>query len=87
LREGALREAEDLRGGERPRPAAAGARLAGVDHLMQRLVMRNSQDLGRDLDRLRPHPGRAGDERPPGEQMLPRRPWVGVRPAQVERVA
>ena len=45
LRQGAPREGKDLRRGERRRSIAP-ARLGGVDRLLQRLVVRDPQDLG-----------------------------------------
>ncbi len=87
LRQGAPRQAEDARRGERRRPAAGGARLGAVDRLLQGLVLRDPQDLGGDRDRGPPLTGRAGDQLPPGEQMLPRRPRIGARPGEMERVA
>ena len=67
-RQGAPREGKDLRRGERRRSGAAGARLGGVDRLLQRLVVRDPQDLGGGVERRTPMPHRAGGQFPPGEQ-------------------
>src|SRR5271165_2046899 len=44
--QGAPREAEEASRGERRRPMAFGARLGGVDRLLQRLVVRDPQGGG-----------------------------------------
>ena len=76
-----------MRRGERRRPGAGGAGLGGVDRLLQRLVVRNPEDLGGGGERGPPLPGRAGGELPPGEKEPSRGPGIGARPAEMERVA
>ena len=66
---------------------AAGAGLGGVDRLLQRLVMRNPQNLGGDGERGPPMPGRATDEFPPGDEPPSRGSGIGARPGEMERVA
>ena len=86
-RQGAPGEGKGPRRGERRRPAASGAIPGGVDRHLQRLVVWDPQNRGGGLDRGPPLPGRATDELPPGEQMLPRRPRIGARPGEMQRVA
>ena len=61
--------------------------LGGVDRLLQRLVVRDPQDLGGGGERLPPMPDRAGGEFPPGEEPPARGPGIGARPGEMERVA
>src|SRR5271169_2046076 len=51
LRQNAPGEGKNLRRGERGRSFASGARLGGVDRLLQRPVMRDPQNLGGGVKR------------------------------------
>ena len=86
-RQGAPGEGKDLRRGERRRSVASGARLGGVDRLLQRLVMRDPQNLGGGVERRTPMPRRACGQFPPGEQTLARGSRIGPRPGEMEGVA
>jgi len=86
-RQGAPGESEDLRRGEGRRPAAGGARLGGVDRLLQGFVVRDSQNLGGGVERRTPMPRRARRQFPPGDERPSRGPRIGARPGEMEGVA
>ena len=86
-RQGAADEGKNLRRGERRRPIASGARLGGFDRPSQRPVICDPQDRGGGVERRTPLPCRVRGQFPPDEQMLARRPGVGARPGEVDRVA
>jgi len=66
---------------------AFGARLGGVDRLLQRLVVRDPQGGGGGVERRTPMPHRASGQFPPGDEPPSRGAGIGPRPAQMERVA
>ena len=85
--EGAARELERPRGGERRPAMSLGAGLGHVDRLRQSLGGADVQGVGGDHDRGAPLPSRSCGERAPGPQPAPRRTGIGAGASEVERVA